>query len=305
MTAPDTIIAPWTSDQVDRLNRFQRLGYVHEFTCPDAHDGADRTLVATRAGWICPHCDYRQDWAHAVMLDVPADPSIKLQCGQETDEAGRGTTQLPNPRMPTHARHKGASPSARQEIGGHTEPLPGPAPDTQGRADDGWQLVPMEPTQGMLSWGNQASRRRTPMADDLHAFVQQASEAADHLFKLECQRYGFFLTQRRKGQKRNTIFASPMNGACQEWTFRQGLPITLRRDGYVRWCFFTEALGVINFFAKVPYTGETLSAHRQIYRDGDKPAKLLPLVFARERAEFVVASGTTMACAGRSIEGSP
>jgi hypothetical protein len=70
----DKITAPWTPDQVDRLNRFQRLGHVHEFTCPYAHDGADRTLVATKAGWICPHCDYRQDWAHAMMLEVPPPP---------------------------------------------------------------------------------------------------------------------------------------------------------------------------------------------------------------------------------------
>lgn len=71
MNMADKITAPWTPDQVDRLNRFQRLGYVHEFTCPDSHNGADRTLVATKNGWICPHCDYRQDWAHAAMLDVP------------------------------------------------------------------------------------------------------------------------------------------------------------------------------------------------------------------------------------------
>lgn len=70
----DTITAPWTPDQVDRLNRFQHTGYVHPFTCPDAHDGADRTLVATKAGWVCPHCDYRQNWAHAVMLEV-VDPA--------------------------------------------------------------------------------------------------------------------------------------------------------------------------------------------------------------------------------------
>lgn len=65
----EKIIAPWTPDQVDRLNRFQRLGNVHEFTCASNHEGADRTLVATKDGWICPHCDYRQNWAHAAMLD--------------------------------------------------------------------------------------------------------------------------------------------------------------------------------------------------------------------------------------------
>jgi len=66
----DFLRAPWTSEQVDILNAFQRRGDVHEFTCPTEHD-ADRTLFATVAGWICPHCDYRQDWAHRAMLIMP------------------------------------------------------------------------------------------------------------------------------------------------------------------------------------------------------------------------------------------
>lgn len=67
----DFLRAPWSSEQVDALNRFQRRGDIHEFTCPNDHDGADRTLIATKQGWICPHCDYRQDWAHAAMLTTP------------------------------------------------------------------------------------------------------------------------------------------------------------------------------------------------------------------------------------------
>ena len=65
----DIIEAPFSSEQVDALNRYQRSGVFHEFTCAEHHDGADRTLVATRQGWICPHCDYRQSWAHRAMLD--------------------------------------------------------------------------------------------------------------------------------------------------------------------------------------------------------------------------------------------
>jgi hypothetical protein len=73
--------APWTSKQVDALNRFQRLGHVHEFTCPDPHDGADRTLYATLDGWRCPHCDYRQDWAHPAMLtQEPIESLYILPC---------------------------------------------------------------------------------------------------------------------------------------------------------------------------------------------------------------------------------
>lgn len=66
------ITAPWSADQVDALNRFQRASIVHPFTCP-GHDGdGDRDLVATRRGWICCHCDYTQEWAHRFMLNTPA-----------------------------------------------------------------------------------------------------------------------------------------------------------------------------------------------------------------------------------------
>lgn len=77
----DFIEAPFSSEQVDALNRYQRLGYVHEFTCPEHHGGADRTLYATKDGWRCPHCGYQQDWAHRAMLDAtPIEKLIKLSC---------------------------------------------------------------------------------------------------------------------------------------------------------------------------------------------------------------------------------
>jgi len=63
------IKTPWTAEQVDKLNRFQRRGDVHPLTCPGHEDGGDRDLVATRNGWICCHCDYKQDWAHPIMLE--------------------------------------------------------------------------------------------------------------------------------------------------------------------------------------------------------------------------------------------
>jgi hypothetical protein len=68
----DFIQAPWTGEQVDALNRFQRAGDVHEFTCRHDHGGLDRTLYATRDGWRCPHCSYQQDWAHQAMLKHPS-----------------------------------------------------------------------------------------------------------------------------------------------------------------------------------------------------------------------------------------
>jgi hypothetical protein len=62
------IKAPWNAEQVDNLNRFQRCGFLHSFTCPGHEGGGDRTLFATRKGWICPHCGYTQDWAHEIMV---------------------------------------------------------------------------------------------------------------------------------------------------------------------------------------------------------------------------------------------
>lgn len=68
-----TIEAPWTAEQVDNLNRFQRCGQFHPFTCTGHAGGGDRTLVATRSGWICPHCDYKQNWAHEFMVNFTED----------------------------------------------------------------------------------------------------------------------------------------------------------------------------------------------------------------------------------------
>lgn len=74
-------VAPWSDEQVAALNIWQGLGYVHEFTCPNTHDGT-RVLHATRDGWVCPSCDYRQDWAYYAMLDRALHPRNPLKLGQ-------------------------------------------------------------------------------------------------------------------------------------------------------------------------------------------------------------------------------
>jgi hypothetical protein len=43
----------------------------HPYTCENRHDhpevaGDKGILVPTVRGWICPFCDYTQDWAHGV-----------------------------------------------------------------------------------------------------------------------------------------------------------------------------------------------------------------------------------------------
>lgn len=61
------IRAPFTPEGVERLNSFQRSGFIHPFTCPMDHSQS-RDLIATADGWICPGCDYTQDWCHAFMV---------------------------------------------------------------------------------------------------------------------------------------------------------------------------------------------------------------------------------------------
>lgn len=72
------VIAPFSGEQVQLLNECQlhidgELP-IHPFTCKNRGDGAHGeeggdhgVLIATETGWVCPYCDYTQDWAHAMM----------------------------------------------------------------------------------------------------------------------------------------------------------------------------------------------------------------------------------------------
>lgn len=66
----------FTPQQVENLAHNQTAGAFHPFTCPNRSDGAHAmaygdlgALVATTRGWICPFCDYTQDWAHGFMTE--------------------------------------------------------------------------------------------------------------------------------------------------------------------------------------------------------------------------------------------
>lgn len=67
--------APWTPEEVTSLNGYQQSGVMHEFTCGSggrcdaSHDAQGGMLVATKNGWICPYCDYAQNWCHEWMAD--------------------------------------------------------------------------------------------------------------------------------------------------------------------------------------------------------------------------------------------
>ena len=63
------IFAPFTEEQVKALNKFQNLGYWHEFTCL-----CGAILIATENGWTCPDCFYTQNWAFDYMADEKQHP---------------------------------------------------------------------------------------------------------------------------------------------------------------------------------------------------------------------------------------
>lgn len=78
--AMSKIIAPWSPNQIHELNRFQRAGVMHPFTCPNRNDGnhGEYVLFAAFEGWICPYCTYTQDWAWAMMAESGANQMLFL-----------------------------------------------------------------------------------------------------------------------------------------------------------------------------------------------------------------------------------
>lgn len=67
-------MSAFSPDEVVRLDHYQRSGHFHPFTCENRGDGNHRdmggdlgALIPTVRGWICPFCDYTQNWAHGFM----------------------------------------------------------------------------------------------------------------------------------------------------------------------------------------------------------------------------------------------
>ena len=74
------IKAPFTKEQINKLNEYQTSGKFHPFTCGRNHIECevnktprdyekDGVLIATEEGWICPCGKYRQNWAHDFMVE--------------------------------------------------------------------------------------------------------------------------------------------------------------------------------------------------------------------------------------------
>ena len=85
------IQAPFSDEQIKNLNKFQDLGQMHPFTCggnrtddahkkyAEIHGGDYGQLIATKEGWICPVCDYKQNWAHDFMAQDIANNIMDLE----------------------------------------------------------------------------------------------------------------------------------------------------------------------------------------------------------------------------------
>ena len=94
---PDMIFAPFSPEQVQRLNEWQTHTGTHmpfhPFTCgyrgetPHGREGGDTgVLIATEAGWVCPSCDYTQNWAHAFMAARAPEGSVRDDLQQKIDK---------------------------------------------------------------------------------------------------------------------------------------------------------------------------------------------------------------------------
>jgi hypothetical protein len=73
----ETIKTPFSPEQVEKLNQYQKEGKFHPFTCCSQDDKecerssgrGEGLLTATVDGWVCPCGKYTQNWAHKFMSE--------------------------------------------------------------------------------------------------------------------------------------------------------------------------------------------------------------------------------------------
>lgn len=74
----------FTPEEVESLNDYQKSRAIHPFTCggnrtDEHHLDREGLLVATEDGWVCPYCNYRQNWAHDFMKNRQWQRSMDAQ----------------------------------------------------------------------------------------------------------------------------------------------------------------------------------------------------------------------------------
>lgn len=76
--------APFTQEQIDNINDYQKGGRFHPFTCM-SYNNCKREenkwgeLVATRDGLVCPCGKYKQDWVHDMMTQKQEPSPFKFK----------------------------------------------------------------------------------------------------------------------------------------------------------------------------------------------------------------------------------
>lgn len=90
-----TTKAPWTTDQVNSLNAYQRYGYVHPYTSENGN-----VLIATKDGWVEEEDGpVVQDWAHEFSLDWSWNNTAVLK-GHEFEEVESIFDKIDNLQVP-------------------------------------------------------------------------------------------------------------------------------------------------------------------------------------------------------------
>ena len=83
--------APFTDEQVARIQEWQADKYVHPLTC--GNENCCMTLDVTKDGLVCPLCGYTQDWVHDCIAN-PINPHI-FEKPVKTNEYLRGIEDWP------------------------------------------------------------------------------------------------------------------------------------------------------------------------------------------------------------------
>jgi hypothetical protein len=78
------IKAPWTIDQVKRMNRWQRFRHVPRIDCPNAAEHKFNIgLIAGLNALFCPYCDYRSEYAPEYMF-MPVPKVVRFDNDEKT-----------------------------------------------------------------------------------------------------------------------------------------------------------------------------------------------------------------------------
>jgi hypothetical protein len=100
----DEIVSPFSDSQVQALNEWQSITGIaptgHPFTCRNQRDQAhqvagllESVLIATPCGWVCPCCDYTQDWAFAGMAEPKLPHWVTEDMWSEMNEITKGNAR--------------------------------------------------------------------------------------------------------------------------------------------------------------------------------------------------------------------